>query len=217
MLAGGVQHALLDVQHQRAAVAGKELDLVLGGLVGAQQTVLFVVAAAVHRRGEDLVQTVDRLRAGGLEQSLGARAGVNVAGEDTVGILEDVLRVVGEDDLRLGAAAFHQLGVVGHVVNAGELVLHLAEQGAELLQRQHVAVGVDAGGVHRIEADERVAHLVGRIAEHQHHLAAALGDAAQQNGKAVARKDRENHADRTAAELGAHICGNIINACIVAL
>ena len=45
-----------------AAVAREELHLVLGGLVGAEQAVFFVIAAAVDACGEKIIQREDLLR-----------------------------------------------------------------------------------------------------------------------------------------------------------
>ena len=130
VLAGGLQQLVLDVLHQTLAVPGEELDLVLGGLVGAQQAVAGVVAAAVHRGGEDLVQAEHTLCAGGLEQALGAGAGVDVAGQNVLGVVQNGPGVVGEEDLHLRAALPDELGVVVHIVHAGEGVDNLSRRGS---------------------------------------------------------------------------------------
>ena len=56
MLAGLGEHLGLDGLHQVLAGAGEQLHLVLGGLVGAQQAVGLVAAAAVDGGGHDVVQ-----------------------------------------------------------------------------------------------------------------------------------------------------------------
>ena len=93
----------------------------------------------------------------------------------------------------------------------------VAEQLTVLLQGQHVGVGIDALLVKHIQIDQMVAHLVGRIAEHQDDLLGALGDAAQADGETVAAEDREDDADGLTAQLGTHVVGNVIHAAVVAL
>ena len=96
-------------------------------------------------------------------------------------------------------------------------MLDVAEQLAIALQGQHVAVGIDALLIEQVEIQQVIAHLVGRIAEHQDDLLCALGDAAQADGEAVAAEDREDHADGFAAELGTHVVSNVVNGGVVAL
>ena len=67
-----------------------------------------------------------------------------------------------EDDLHLGAVFPDELGVVLHIVYAGERVRHLAEQLAVLRFGQDVAVGVDPFLVEQLLVDQVVADLIGR-------------------------------------------------------
>ena len=92
-----------------------------------------------------------------------------------------------------------------------------AEQLTVLGQRQHVGIRIDARLVELVQTDQLVADLVGRIAEHQHDLFSAFGDAAQADRKAVAGQDREDHADRLATELFPHIGRDVVHGSIVAL
>ena len=94
MLAGSLQHLLLNGVHQVLAVAGEQLDLIFCSLVGAQQAVLFIVAAAVDGAVHDLVETKYTLCTGSLQDALGARSGVDVAAEDVLRVVEDRLCVV---------------------------------------------------------------------------------------------------------------------------
>ena len=217
MLAGLVKDAPLDVQHQALTGAREELDLVLGGLVGAQQPVLLVAARAIHGRGQDVVQPQHHPGTCGLENPLGARAGMDVAGQHRIGVGEDGLCLIGEDDLGLRAALADEVAVILHVIHAGELMLVLAEQLAVLLERQHVGIGVDALFVDLVQADQLVAHLVGGIGEHQHHLLAALGDAAQADGKSIARQYGEDDAHRAAAQLFPDVLRDVVHGGVVAL
>ena len=64
---------------------------------------------------------------------------------------------------------------------------------------------------------EVVADLVGGVGEHQHDLFAAAGDAAQADGEAVPGKDGENDGDGPAAQLGAHVGGDVVDGGVVAV
>ena len=94
---------------------------------------------------------------------------------------------------------------------------HLTESRAELLQRQYIVPRVDAGLVQLVQTHQMVAHLVGGIAQQQHDLLRAHGDAAQQQGEAVAAEDGERHAHGLAAGLGAHVLGDLLTGSVVAL
>ena len=115
--------------------------------------------------------------------ALGAPAGVDVAAEDGVGIVQNGLHTVGEDDLRLSAGGFDEALIIVHIINAGEGMDHGAEVAAELRQRQHVTIGVYAGLVQLLHADQMIAHLVGGQAEKQNHLFGTGGDAARAAGR----------------------------------
>ena len=152
------------------ALPGKELHLVLGGLVGAQQSVLAVVAAAVDGGGHDIVQAEDLLRPGGQQAALGAGAGVDVTGQHVLGVGQDGPGVIGEDDLHLRAALPDQVGIVVHIVHAREGVDGVAEQLPVTLQGEDILIGVHPLLVHRIHIDEVIAHLVGGVGQHQDDL-----------------------------------------------
>ena len=49
--------------------------------------------------------------------------------------------------------------------------------------------------------DRVIAHFIGRIAEHQHDLLRAAGDAAQADGKPVPAQNREDDADGLSAQM----------------
>ena len=142
---------------------------------------------------------------------------MDVAGQHAVRIVKDGLRLVGKDDLRLGAHLADQVAVVLHVVHACELMLVHAEQLAVFFQRKHVGIGVHARRVDLVEGYQLVAHLVGGVAEHQHDLLRALGDAAQADGEAVAGQDGEDHADGLSAQLGFYVRRHVVHGGVVAL
>ena len=217
MLAGGLQDALLNVLHQILALTGEELDLVFGSLVGAQEAVLLIAAAAVDGSGHDIVQTANTLRTGSLEQALGTLAGMNIAVDDVFGVVQDGAAVIGKDDLHIGAALADQTLVVFHVVNTGKGVLLVAEELTVFLKTQHILVGIYALFIQGIQTYQMVADFVRGVAEHQDHLLGALGDAAQANGETVAAEDGENNTHGLAAKLFLDVCGDIINGAVVAL
>ena len=92
-----------------------------------------------------------------------------------------------------------------------------AEVAAELLQGQHVPVGVHAGLVQLIHADQVVTYLIGGQAEEQHDLLRTGGNAGEQEGETVAAEDGEGDAHGLAAGLGLHVGGDLLNGGIVAL
>ena len=111
----------------------------------------------------------------------------------------------------------HDLLVVFHIVHAGEGVLHIAELLAVFAEREHVAPGIDAGGVKRVLVEEVVSDLVAGIAQLYHDLLRALGDAAQAYREAVPGEYREHDADGPAAELRAHVGGDVVDGGVVAV
>ena len=94
---------------------------------------------------------------------------------------------------------------------------HRAESIAETLEIQHIMPRVDARLVQLIHTDQMVAHLIGGIAEHQHHLFAAAGNALQQQRKTIAAEDGERDTHRLPAGLGADIGADLLHSGIVAL
>ena len=138
------QHLCLDVLHQTLAGTGEQLDGIFIGLVGTQQAVLLIAAAAVDGLGHQIVQTVDDLRTGSLQQALGTGAGVDVTGQHLLGVGQNGTGVVGQDDFHLCAAVPNEVAVILDVVHTSEGVLVLAKQFPIPLQGQHIAVGVDA-------------------------------------------------------------------------
>ena len=98
------------------------LYAVLGGLVGAEQAVIFIEAASVHGLGENLVQADHLLRAGCQQAAFVSGAGMDVTADHLIGVIKDAAAVVGQDDLHLGALGGNQLLVVLHVVHSLSLI-----------------------------------------------------------------------------------------------
>ena len=134
-----------------------------------------------------------------------------------VGIGKDGLGLVGKDDFDLGSAGTDQLTVIRHIIHSCELMFVLAEQLTVALQRQHIAVWVDAGSVKLIETDQLVTHLVRRIREHQHNFFHSHRNAPQTNGKAIAGKDGKNHTNGITPQLGTHVGRDVLHTRIIAL
>ena len=93
------------------AVAREQLDLFLGRLVGAEQTVIGIVAAAVHGSGQKVVKPEDNARTRLLQKPLGALARMDIAGNDGVRIVEQRGHAVAEDQLRFRAGFRNDIGV----------------------------------------------------------------------------------------------------------
>ena len=62
-----------------------------------------------------------------------------------------------------------------------------------------------------------ITNLIGRVAQHQHYLFTALGNAAQAYGKAVTAEDRKDHSNGFSAKLVFHVLCYIVHACIISL
>ena len=217
MLAAGLAQQRAQLLGHHHAVAREELDGLLGRLVGAEQAIFFIVAAAVHALREQVVKTQHDLRAAGLQQALAARAGVDIAGDDSVRAAAQRLHTVAEEDFDLGAGVGDDAGIEIDIINAGEGVHRRAELLAELLKRQNVAVRVNTRLVQLVPVDKAVAHLIRGVGEQQHDLLAAHGHAAQQQREAVAAHDGECNAHGAAAGLFAHVLGDLVERCVVAL
>ena len=125
--------------------------------------------------------------------------------------------MVGKDNLHLCAAVFDQLLIIGHIVNACELMLIFTEQTAVFLQGKDITIGIDACLVDLIQADQLIADLIRRIRKHQDDFLRAFRDAAQADGETVAGKNREDHADGAASQLVPDILRDGIYCHIVAL
>ena len=206
----------LDGVHHGLAAAGEELELFLGGLVGAEQAVLVVVAAAVHGGGHHVGQGVDGLPGHGGQGVAGLVAGVDVAAEDLVAELGDVAAVVGEDEGGLCALSLDDLTVEVQVVHACEGVDGGAEGVDEsgFLEVVHAAVTVlhISGALH-----EGVAHFVVGVAEEDDHLVHGAGHALEAHGEAVAAEDGEDQAQLLGGELGGDVLGDLVHGDVVAL
>ena len=160
MLARGIKDALLDFQDEGLAVAREEFDRPFICLVGPEKPVTFVVSASFDGLVEDIVHTQYDAGTEIAEDALGAGAGVDVAGDDGVGVVQYAAGTVAEDDLHIGAAVADQFGVVLHIVHACELMLVGPEELAVAFEGEDIGVGVDAVLVKPVDADQFVADLV---------------------------------------------------------
>ena len=85
-----------------------------------------------------------------MDQTLGARSGVNIRTDDFVRIVHDLAWVVGENDLCLCAFLFNQLFIVIDIIHVGEGMLGLAEQSFKFRLRQNILVRVNALFVQKV-------------------------------------------------------------------
>ena len=207
----------LDIQDEAAAVTREEFDLVFCRLIGAQKTVEFIEAAAVHRCSHDLIEAADNFCSRCHKDPLSAPAGVDIAINNMIRILQNSLGLIGENDLCFRAAGTNQVPVVCNIVNTGKFVAVDTEKFSVFFQSQNIAVGIDPCFIDLIQADQFVTDFVRRITQHQNHLFYTFGDSPEADGKTVAGKDGEDHTDRSAAQFGFDIVGNIIHAAIVSL
>ena len=214
MLAGGGQQSILQLVHKRVAIVREQLHLILGGLVAAQDAVLRVVAAAIHGGGHDIVHA-QHACALGAQDALGARAGVDIAGNHLVGILQNIGRIVGEDHVGVGRKGT----VILDIIHAGEgMDGVVAKHLAEALVIKALTVRIHALFIQRIPGQQGIAHLVGRIAQlHHYALGRSHGHRPQQNAEAIAAEDGKQNADGAFAQLIADILGDLLAGGIVAL
>ena len=209
-------HSLGKRGDKLGAVAGEELHLILRRFVGAEQAVLFVIAAAVHARNKQIVQRKNLFRAGFCQAALCAEASVDVAAENVFYTGENGLRLIGKQDFRLAATFLNEFFVIGYIVDAGERVQRIAERLAVLLLGQYIAVGVNPGVLELLLVKKMVSDLVRGIAEHKRDFLHTGRNTAQNDSKAVAGKDGENDADMVTAEFCLHIIGDVLHCGIVA-
>src|SRR5690606_19779673 len=98
LLAGLLQEHLLNPLDNRLACARKQLDGLFGCLVRAKQTILLVIPAAVDRFPQDILEVIDSLPAVLFKYAFRPLAAVDVTGQYTSRIVQDRLRLVGEDN-----------------------------------------------------------------------------------------------------------------------
>jgi len=110
---------------------------------------------------------------------------VYVAVDDRVGIFQNRLAAVGENDFGFGSAFAYKVTVILYIIDTRELVGVDSEQGAVFLFVQNVRIGIDSGGVKFVEAYQLVAHFIGGVTEHKNYFFAALCNSAQADCKAV--------------------------------
>ena len=115
MLSGFLQKGALNFLHQAAAVPGEQFHRILGGFIGAQKAIVFIAAAAVYRRAEDIVQAQNTLRAVLPQNSLGARPGMDIAGEHVFSVLQNGAAVVGKDNFHLCPGLTDHIAVILHI------------------------------------------------------------------------------------------------------
>ena len=88
---------------------------------------------------------------------------MNVAGENAVGVIEDSLCLISENNLNLGARFTDEVAVIFDIVNAGKLMNVFAEKLAVTFKRENVGIGVYARLVKLVEAYKLVSNLVGGV------------------------------------------------------
>lgn len=102
--AGCGAKACADSLSNLLSVVGEELHYALGGFVGTEKAVFFVVSAAVDRCAEDIAEGETHVRACRQYAALGAEAGVGIAAEHLIGDRSEYgLGTVGKYYFRLGA------------------------------------------------------------------------------------------------------------------
>ncbi len=217
MLAGSVKNLLLDIQYQIRTLPREQLDRVLRGLVGTKQAILLIAAAAVHRACQNIIHAHDTLCTCCQQQPLGACSRMNIAVKHILRKSQNTAAVIGKDDLCFRSRFSDHVAVIGHIIHSRKGMFILSEKFSVLLQRQHVAVGVDPRRVQLIEGDQFVTHFIAGITEHQHYLLRTLRNTAQADCKTVPGQNREDNADGLSTQLLLHILRDRLYGSIIAL
>ena len=147
MLSGQFKELCLNLFDHVLAVTGEELNLILGRLVGTEQTVFFVISAAVNGGSHNFIKTVNDFGTCCLQKALGPCTGVNVAMEDVLGIIENGTGVICEDDLDFCTGFTNEVAVICNVIHSGKGMPDIAEVFAVFLFGKYVAIGIDAAAI----------------------------------------------------------------------
>ena len=166
------------------SVSREELYRILCRLVGAEQSIVFVIAAAIDRCIQDLIHSI-YIRAFFLQYPLGACTGMDVAVYDVICVIEDLFRMVGEDDLSFSSGSLYKVAVISHIIHSRELMFILAKEFPVLLLSKDIAVWVHSRFIYLIHSEKGIAYLIRRIAEHEHYLFSAHGDSSQADSESV--------------------------------
>ena len=176
------------------AVAREQLQTVLGRLVGAEQAVIGVEAAAIDRLCQKVVKGINGLGAGPGQIALDPAAVVDVGNQHFFGIGQRRSGVVGQIDLDLSRR--RQFFVQIDIIDAGERMLGgIAEHPAIFRFGQEIGMRVDSPFVHQIHVHQLVADFVGRVVQKQMDFLAALRDPLEDQRKAVPAQNREQQGD----------------------
>ena len=142
---------------------------------------------------------------------------MNVAIDDIIRVLENRLRLVGENNLRLSTGFPNNFTVELHIIHACELMLVHAEQFSVFLLIQHIGIRIDSRIHHLIDGKQCISHFIGRIAEHYNNLLGTHCHALQADGESVSGKNRPYDSDGLSTQLVLYILCNVVHTSIVSL
>gem|GEM_PF-6019651 len=135
-----------------------------------------VVAGTVDAVSEDVGESDDLLGTGLLDEPDGSWGGVDVSGNDVLGVFEDGTWVVCEDDLAFGAFGLNEFFVVAWVIHAGEWVTDDTEELSPFLKGEDILEWIDVLLIEKVEVDKAVSDLVAWIAKDDGDLAGSTRD-----------------------------------------
>ena len=185
LFAGSLGQVAADGLGHGGAVTRKELHGLFGGLVGTQKAIFCVIAASIYRRIQNVIQTEHGFGTRSPEQTFRAGTGVDVTGDDGVGVLKQSSDLVSEEHLYLAAFSADQIGVEINIINTGEGMDNVPEILTKLCHGQHVCIGIHTCLIQQVPIHQMITYFIRRIGEKQHDLLAAGGHTAQEQREAV--------------------------------
>ena len=135
-----------------------------------------VVARTIDALGEDVSESDDFLGTGLFDEPDGSWGGVDVSGDDILGVFENGTWVVGEDDFAFGAFGLNEFFVVAWVIHSGEWVTDNAEEFSPFLKGEDILEWVDVLLIEKVEADKAVSDFIAWVAKDDGDLAGSTRD-----------------------------------------
>ena len=217
MLSGLFKNLALHFQYQVCAVSREQFHGFLRRFIRSKKPEAFIASASVHRTGQDIVQSQNNLGAILLQDALGPCPGMYVTGQHVLGMLQDFLRLVCEDNFHFSPCLFDQIAVILHIIHASKWMLILSEQFAVFLKIHHVAVWVNACIIKLVQGNQFISHFVAWVAQHEYYLLRAFCDTLQTDGETVSRQNRKDDSYSLSAQFRLDILGYRIDRRIVSL
>ena len=199
------------------AVAWEKLNLFFCCLVGAQETVHFVVAGTVDGFCHKVIKAVYFFCTCSFEQAFAACAGMDICTDYTFCVRQNICCAVCKDNLCFTAFVCDKFFIVFNIVHLCERMWIFAEKSAVFCFVHNCGPRVNAFFVQLVESYKMVANLVRWVAEHKNDFLCAACNALEYDGEAVTGQNWEDETDCVITELVLNICCDIVTCDVVAL